>query len=401
MAERDTGEGRDAEAASEQPWRAPEPFGCESHGHRLDFHPAGDDRREALLGLIENARETLDLCFYIFATDEAAVMVRDALCAAAARGVRVRLIVDSFGAAADAAFFAPFTEAGGTFHCFSPRWSQRYLIRNHQKFAIADKARAIFGGFNVENGYFARVPEELGWVDLGILIEGPAVTALARWFEVLLAWTAGPKAKWKTIRRAVRTWDPGEGPVQLLIGGPTRGLSSWARSVRRDLQRGRRLDVMMAYFAPNNALLRRMGGLARRGEARLVLAGRSDNVATVAATRSLYDYLLKRRAELWEFVACKLHTKLLVIDDAVYVGSANLDMRSLYLNLELMLRIEDPALAERARQLVSDHLAGAQRITPSLHKRRATLLNRVRWNLSWFLVSVVDYTVSRRLNLGS
>jgi cardiolipin synthase len=391
---------RDEAVEGQASWRPPEPFGMAAQGHAFEFFPAGADRREALLGLIAGACESLDLCFYIFATDEAAVMVRDALSDAAGRGVTVRLIIDSFGATADAAFFAPLTAAGGTLWCFSPRWSQRYLIRNHQKFVIADRRRAILGGFNVENGYFATVPDEPGWVDLGVIVEGPVVDSLGRWFAGLVAWTADPRASWRKIRRMVRRWEPGKGPVQLLIGGPTRGLSSWARSVRADIQRAERVDLIMAYFSPSAGMVRRIGQLARRGTARLVLAGHSDNPATVGATRSLYDYFLKRRAEVWEFVACKLHTKLLVVDDLVYFGSANLDMRSGFLNLELMLRIEDAALAESMREFVAAHLPACDRITPALHKRRATLFNRVRWNLSWFLVSVVDYTVSRRLNLG-
>ena len=177
-------------------------------------------------------------------------------------------------------------------------------------------------------------------------------------------------------------------------------MSSWARCVAIDLVRGQRLDMMMAYFTPPDRLMRCIGRLARRGEARLLMAGKSDNPATVGATRSLYDYLLKHRAHVWEFTACRLHTKLIVLDDAVYFGSANFDMRSLYLNLELMIRIEHAGLADRMRVFIDDHIPASQRITPSLHKRRAGLWNRVRWNISWFLVSVVDYTVTRRLNLG-
>jgi cardiolipin synthase len=75
-------------------------------------------------------------------------------------------------------------------------------------------------------------------------------------------------------------------------------------------------------------------------------------------------------------------------------------MRSLYLNLELMLRIEDAALAERMREFVAAHLAGSRQVTMALHRERRTVWNRIRWTLSWFLVTVVDYTVTRRLNLG-
>jgi cardiolipin synthase len=391
--------GQGGEGADARGWSDPAPFRIEAQGHKLAFYPAGEDRREALLELIAGARHTLQLCFYIFATDQTAVLVRDALTAAVRRGVTVTLMIDSFGATADEAFFRPFIEAGGHYCWFSPRFTQRYLIRNHQKIAVADGVRAMLGGFNIEDAYFAG-PTGDGWTDLGVIVEGPVVRELVRWYEQLYDWTADPRAQWRAMRRMVRDWRPGSGPVQLLIGGPTDGLSSWARSVGADLVRGRRLDMIMAYFTPPNRLMRWIGRLAVRGEARLVLAGKSDNAATVGAARALYDYLLRRRAEVWEFTACRLHTKLIVIDDAVYFGSANFDMRSLYLNLELMLRIEDAALAERMRGFVADHIAASQEITPSLHKRRGSWWNRVRWNISWFLVSVVDYTVSRRLNLG-
>ena len=52
------------------------------------------------------------------------------------------------------------------------------------------------------------------------------------------------------------------------------------------------------------------------------------------------------------------------------------------------------------RDYVAHYRAASQEVTPALHRERATLFNRVRWNLGWLLVSVVDYTVSRRLNLG-
>jgi cardiolipin synthase len=92
--------------------------------------------------------------------------------------------------------------------------------------------------------------------------------------------------------------------------------------------------------------------------------------------------------------------KLLVIDDAVYLGSANFDMRSLYVNLELMLRIEDAGFADRMRDFIAQHHSASKQITREEHRKHSKLCNRIRWNLSWFLVAVVDYNVARRLNLG-
>ena len=377
----------------------PPSFSASVEGLDLWVYPRGGERLEALLALVDGAQVSLKLCFYIFACDETGRKLRDALTRAVRRGVMVTLIVDGFGAEADADFFAEFRAAGGDFRVFSARKSMRYLIRNHQKIALADDRRAIVGGFNVADDYFAP-PSRNGWNDLAVWLEGDAVSPLVDWFAKLMGWTDEDGVEWRDLRRAVRGWNEGSGCVRWLMGGPTRVLSGWARSVGRDLDQARRLDVMMAYFSPPKRLLKRIGAIATRGKATLVMAGKSDNAATIGASRSLYDYLLHKRAEIYEFDACKMHTKLLVIDDVVYLGSANFDMRSLYMNLEIMLRIEDAAFAERMREFIAGHLPASVAITKERHRRRNTVWNRLRWNISWFLVSVADYTVSRRLNLG-
>ena len=387
-----------ADVADDQ-FRDPEPFEVSAAGQNLVFYPHGEDRREAMLELVRSARRSLKLCFYIFATEGVGIELRDALVDAAKRGVEVVVIVDSFGADATAEFFRSLTEAGGEFVCFSPRVSLRYLIRNHQKMIIADGERAMFGGFNIEDDYFAP-PQCNGWNDLAIAVDGTAVAGLVEWFDGLYDRIASDRPHFADISRAVKRWDWKEGSLRWLVGGPTKGLSTWASCVRQDLGSAKRVDMFMAYFSPPKSLLKRIGRIGRTGEVRLLMAAKSDNNATLGATRSLYSFLLQQGVRIWEFTPCKLHTKLIVVDDAVYLGSANFDMRSLYVNLELMLRIEDAELADRMREFISSHIAHSEAITPEKHRRNATLWNRIRWNLGWLLVSVIDYNVSRRLNLG-
>ena len=382
-----------------EPYRDPAPFRASAQGLDLAFYPDGVDRLDALLVLIAGARPSLRLAFYIYAPDNSGGRVRDALVEAARRGVDVSVLLDGFGADVDARYFAPLTEAGGRFACFIAKPGIRYLIRNHQKMVIADDRVAMLGGFNIADSYFAP-PEDNGWNDLGFTVEGPVVARIADWFCQLEEWTANPKAQFRSIRRRVRGWDAGRDPVQLLIGGPTRGLSSWARRISIDLLNAERLDIMMAYFSPSRRLSKRIAAIARKGNTRLVLAGKTDNGATIGASRSLYPRLLKAGAKIYEFQPCKLHTKLIVLDDTVYMGSANFDLRSLYLNLEIVLVVEDAALAEKMRGFIAAHLPASREITPELHEEQATIGNRIRWSLSWFLVSAVDYTVTRKLNLG-
>lgn len=391
--------GSEVQSGSSAPFRDEPPFRAAVGEHRFEFFADGGDRRDAVLAMIREARHSLKLVFYIFAQDTIGTLVRDELTAAAARGVSVILMIDSFGSSATDRFLAPLAEAGGRFHRSNPRLSQRYLIRNHQKMIIADDTRAIFGGFNIEDDYFAP-PCENGWNDLAVRLEGPAVAGLVEWFGMLDAWTLSRHPRFKDVRRAVREWDWPCGELRWLVGGPTKGVSTWARCVRQDLKDASRVDMMMAYFSPPPRYMARIGAIAKRGGARLVMAGKSDNGATIGAARSLYGGMLKRGVRIWEFTPCKLHSKLIVIDDTVYIGSANFDMRSLYINLEVMLQIKDAALADRMRDHISQHIAASREITPALHRARSTPLNRLRWWLGWALVAVVDYTVTRRLNLG-
>ncbi|GAA4044462.1 phospholipase D-like domain-containing protein [Parerythrobacter jejuensis] len=380
-------------------YRDPEPFAIEAQDHAFTFYPAGADRFAALLEHIDSAQDTLHVFFYMFQADYSGTRVRDALTRAARRGVAVHLIVDAFGTDAKVSFFGPLVRAGGVFDMFSPRWNVRYLIRNHQKFVIADGDRVMTGGFNVSNHYFAT-PQDNGWCDLGALITGPVAGQFSQWFCELEAWVSSGGSQFRAIRKMVREWDPGDGAVQLLLGGPTQITSAWARSIKRDIARGDRLDMVMAYFSPPRSIRRLIRRLGERGSARLIMAGKSDNSTTIGASRALYRALLRSGVEIAEFQPCKLHMKMLVIDDVAYFGSGNFDMRSIRLNLELMVRVEDAGLARKMRELV-DHLAAASKpVRRKEHAKRMTLAKWLSWRVSWFLVSVLDYTVARRLNLG-
>ena len=101
---------------------------------------------------------------------------------------------------------------------------------------------------------------------------------------------------------------------------------------------------------------------------------------------------------MYEYEAAKLHTKLAMVDDIVYVGSSNFDYRSLYINLEVMIRVKDSAFAGLVRDYFEHELAASKWITPELHRRRSNPWRRIKWAVSHFLVNILDYTVTRRLN---
>lgn len=370
-------------------------------GNRLTLLTEGPERLEALIALIDGAECSVRLLYYIYTADQTGARVRDALLRALDRGLEVSLLIDGFGSGrTPESYFRELHERGARFCRFNPSWGRRYLLRNHQKLALADgetgAARVLIGGFNIANGYFANI-DEVGWRDLGLLVEGPAAARVTPYYDALMEWALKPRSRLKALRGVVRRHSEHEGALQWLYGGPMQLKSPWGLATLRDISNAHDLGMLVAYFAPMGGILDRIGAVARRGRARLVIPGKSDNPPTTDAARATYAKLLRYRVQIFEYEATKLHSKLLVMDDVVHIGSSNFDLRSLYLNMEMMLRVDDPEFAQMMRNFFEHELADSVEITPSLYKQRATWIQRLKWRFSWFLVTSLDYTVTRRL----
>lgn len=370
-------------------------------GHDVFVLHTAEDRLSAMHALIAAAQHTVQMFFYMIANDATGREILDALVGAAKRGVQVQLIIDSFGSAEiNYEFFDPLVHAGGHYHFFSTRKGLGYFIRNHQKMLIIDARHALVGGFNITDQYFGRMGGD-SWEDLGLIVSGPQVMRLAAYYADLDRISQDGKVRYLGIRNVIRDWRPGIGEIQWLLGGPTNRISPWALTLKRSLQVGKRLDIVSAYFSPSQTILRRIAGVARRGKgSRMVMAGKTDNGATIPAARLLYRYLIKRKARLYEFQPRPLHMKLMVIDDAVYIGSANLDVRSLFINLEIMVRVKDSALAAYMRELVDSLVAQSIEQTTTLLKNRDSWWSRFKGGLAYFLVNTVDYSIGRRIKFG-
>jgi cardiolipin synthase len=138
-------------------------------GNRLTLLTEGPARLEALLALIDEAEHSLRVLYYIFMGDESGERVRDALMRAVDRGVTVSLLIDGFGSSKTPdTYFKELNDKGARFCRFNPSYGRRYLLRNHQKLALADDRIALIGGFNVENDYFGTA-EDGAWRDIGLI----------------------------------------------------------------------------------------------------------------------------------------------------------------------------------------------------------------------------------------
>ena len=185
---------------------------------------------------------------------------------------------------------------------------------------------------------------------------------------------------------------------QLLLSGPGRGRNPFKRALRRDLARAASVQIMVAYFLPSWRIRRDLTRITRRGgSVHLILPGKSDVLVSQLAGQSLYRRFLNAGVQIHEYQPQVLHAKLIIADDVVYVGSANLDPRSLDINYELMIRFDRKAMADQARAIFAGQLAHCRQITRDQWRESRTIWRRLKQQWAyWLLVRIDPYVALRQ-----
>jgi cardiolipin synthase len=353
----------------------------------------------AMLDAIHSARSSVRLETYIYSADNSGRRFLAALLAAAQRGVRVRVLVDAFGSwQLPNNFFGPLLAAGGEVHYFNPLRLWRFGVRDHRKLLVCDDAIGFVGGFNISDEYDGD-GVTCGWCDLGACIESPAlVAALAKSFDELFAladFHRKPLLRLRAFKRKRKSQD--KLLEELLITNPGRGASPFQIALHHDLSRARHTRIISAYFLPTRRVRRYLLRAARNGgRVQLILAGRSDVLISQLAARSLYHRLLKAGVEIYEYQPQILHAKLILSDGITYIGSSNLDVRSLNLNYELMLRFGDKAIAAEAQAIFENTLKHSRQIDPLTWFKSQSWWQRWQYRWAHFMVSRIDPLVALR-----
>ncbi|MFM1768671.1 MAG: hypothetical protein RJA22_1200 [Verrucomicrobiota bacterium] len=357
----------------------------------------GAEAFPAMLEAVEAARGSVRLEMYILRASPLADQFRDALVAAARRGVRVQVLLDALGCFSLAAgYWTPLIEAGGQFRWFNPLRVGRMIYRNHRKLLVCDDRRAFVGGINISPEYEGDGVTR-GWLDLGMELQGGVVPDLAASFDDMFAAAEMPFRLLPRLRRAKARRTSAAESWRLLLGGPGRGTNFLKATLAQDLAAARDVRIVCAYFLPTWRIRRELERIPRRGgRVQLVLAGKSDIGLSRRAGQRLYAPLLRKGVEIAEYQPQVLHAKLFLVDDQVYVGSANLDARSLNINYELLVRVSDPGAVGEARELFDGILAQSRPIRAAAWGRSRSCWTKLLENWAYFVLARLDPYVARR-----
>ena len=340
----------------------------------------------ALVRAIDAAQSTIYLESYLIHDDPATQTVLDALGRARGRGVLVYLLLDGFGAADTADWISSWCHSHGIsveFYRPGVRWlAPKTWRRLHRKLVLIDDAVAFVGGINLIGDRSDRVHGELPQArfDFAARVTAYRVTAAVShtmrrlWWRVSLrnalrgtfgrlleadrraAEIVRVREIWRRTRRHLRWRGPpvrknASRRVRLLLRDNLRNrrrIEHWY--LWRIMQSQREVLIANAYFVPTYRFRQVLIHAARRGvRVRLLIQGTADQWWTMWATKALIDELIDAGIEVYQYMPSFLHAKVAVIDDAMTVGSSNMDPFSLILSLEANLVAEDPLIAEQLR----------------------------------------------------
>ena len=364
---------------------------------KYQWQRTGNEVFPAMLTAIRAASHSVCLECYLVEPGELANRFLEALIEARRRGARVRVMVDALGSMnLPLTFFQPLTDIGGEMRQFNPLRLGRLGIRNHRKLLVCDDRVAFVGGYNIASEYEGDGVNR-GWCDVGLKIEGPLAAELAGSFEEMFGRAEFRHKRFLRLRRLRGRLSPPPPEGQLLLGGPEQAYNPLKRALRRDLATARNAWIITAYFLPTWRLRHDLARVVREGgQVNLMLPGKSDVALSQLAARSLYRRCLSTEMRIYEYQPQVLHAKLLIIDDVVYVGSANLDQRSLNINYELMVRIHNPEIAAQAREIFSQNLIHCREITREDWRRGRSLWSRLKQRWAYFLLARIDPYIARQ-----
>lgn len=362
-----------------------------SAGNSIDIYHNGEQKFPALLEAIRHARHHIHVEYYIYESDGIGNQVANALIERAQQGVEVRFIYDDFGSfhigrqllkkmQRNGIQMAPFYRL--RLHAIA----HRINYRNHRKIVVIDGQRVFTGGINVGDNYInatktTPAPEkQIYWRDTHMQIRGPAVVFFQYVFISDWNFCSDTQISLKSdYFPVIITTDVVEPElVQPVSSGPDSDLPNILFSILKAIASARsQILITTPYFIPGDRLKDALIIAAKSGvKIKLLVPDQSDSRIVNTAAKSYYSELLSIGIEIFLYKKGFIHSKTMVIDnDLVILGSANMDVRSFDINFEINTLIYGEAKAQQMAEMFEADLQDAEKIDAEQWLQRGTLVH--------------------------
>lgn len=340
--------------------------------NKVDIYVDGNPLFEAMLEDMKQAIHHIHLAYYIVRDDELGRRVLDVLLERARNGVTIRFMYDHVGSVFLPRRFRETLEQAGVeivpiLPVTFPIIGRKLNFRYHRKITIIDGRIGYLGGFNIGDEYVGKNKRFGFWRDTHLRIEGEAVHSLQYVFREDWEFASNKRfngsAYFPAIDRSTAPFQKNT-PMQLIASGPDSPIPAILHAILNMIGGAeRRLWIATPYLVPDESVLVALKTAALSGvDVRIVLPSFPDHKLVFYASTSYLGELLASGVRVYRYRKGFLHAKVLLVDeDAVSVGTANMDSRSFHLNFEANYLIYDPAIVkEMERRFEDDFLECAE-----------------------------------------
>jgi cardiolipin synthase len=353
----------------------------ESRGNLVQILKDGEATFASLFSGLARARESIAVQFYIIRDDALGRAFRDALLAAAARGVQVYLLMDWVGSQSLPWKFDRELRAGGVrVQRFRSSWGRifrfQFKFRNHRKITVVDGVDGWVGGLNMGDEYRGQGRDGRPWRDTHAYLAGPAARDLQTIFTDDWFWATGAQPEglaWSAFESASE--EKGTG-VTVVPSEPSDGIPVGSLLILDIIHSARkRLWITTAYFVPNATLVAALQLAALQGvDVRILVPARGDIAYMDWVSFAYFEGLLRAGVRIFRYTQGVLHAKTAIVDDHLgVIGTANLDPRSLDLNFEVTVLLRGEEVVRVLEKQMEADLVHALPITLEDLARRSLL----------------------------
>lgn len=370
------------------------------NGNHIQLLAGGDEAYPAMLAAINEAEHSIALQSYIFDSDRIGKQFADALIRAKERGVQIRVLIDSIGAKYSHPPIHRFLRKQGITCALFMSTSFLPLsfirrpytnLRSHRKMLIVDGHLAFAGGMNIRESFYSKYSDGNPAQDTHFSFEGPVVLQLMSTFAHDWEFTTKENLSYDFWCACVWDVPMPQVPARCIRSGPDRFMASNHSMLQGAFATANKhIRIQSPYFLPDQVLMGAIITAAMRGVRVDIVIPKHNNLVLVSrAMMAQIDEIIAAGCKVWLNTGPFNHSKLITIDGQwSYVGSSNMDPRSLRLNFELDVEIYCHDMAKQIEELIDAPIKTAEALTLDTLKKlpfKQRLINRVIWLASPYL----------------
>ncbi|MEC5237936.1 cardiolipin synthase [Bacillus mycoides] len=318
----------------------------------------GNDLYDALFTDIKQAKHHVHVLFFIVKNDDISRTFLKLLIDKAQEGIEVRLLLDRFGShyLSKEAIYSLQKHGVSFSFCHKVKFPFPFFSanqRNHRKITVIDGKIGYIGGFNIGEEYLGH-NQRLGlWRDYHLRLTGEGIQDLQKQF--LHDWLDDTDQNLLDSSLYFPMQQPGTILHRFI---PTDGAYLQNTFLHLIESAKKELFIGTPYFIPGKKIMNALLKARKRGVQITILVPQKADHALVREAKFPYcRKLIQAGCNIYAFQQGFFHAKIIIVDDHTCdIGTANFDMRSIYINHEINCLLYDKHFIQEVKRKFEEDL---------------------------------------------